>query len=80
MFYKILALCGEQKVFQKENCFSNLTGLVNSFYKIADYHSKIKISQPVHNLFYFYFAIIKNILSFAIAFVNDRYHFYTLTY
>jgi len=50
------------------------------FYKSADYHSKIKISQPVHNLFYFYFAIIKNILSFAITFVNDRYHFYTLTY
>jgi len=40
----------------------------------------MEISQPVHNLFYFYFAIIKNILSFAITFVNDRYYFYTLTY
>ena len=31
LIYKILALCGEQKVFQKENCFSNLTGWTNSF-------------------------------------------------
>ena len=50
------------------------------FYKSTDYYSEMVISQPVHNLFYFYFAIIKNILSFAIAFVNDRYYFYTLTY
>ena len=50
------------------------------FYKSTDYYSEMVISQPVHNLFYFYFAIMKNILSFAIAFVNDRYYFYTLTY
>ena len=50
------------------------------FYKSTNYYYKTENSHPVHNLFSFYFDITKNMLSFAIAFVNDRYYFYTLTY